>query len=202
MVLTVPTSHAAPLAHDMKQIAHLGVGFMGLLGESHCAVFRLENIQTILSTTTPHIKPLIVRSKITAGKDQEPWSPYMKRAYNLTGKASNVARTSKVPETKLGGWSTGMRRPMAKINKIAATTLTDTNVMILLFIFLWLLLVVMRPFPQLYIYIGQLPWSPIPRIGRSQALSALAGIGLVCTIFSGSVRNFRTAERLRMSACH
>ena len=118
---------------------------MGLLGENHCAVFRLENIQTILSTTTPHIKPLIARSKIKTGKDQEPWSPWMKKAYNLTGKASNVATTSIVPETKLGGWSTGMRRPMAKRNKIPATTATDTNVMIFLFIFLCLLLVCDAP---------------------------------------------------------
>jgi hypothetical protein len=46
-----------------------------LVERSHCAGFRLENIQTILSTMTPHIKPLNARSKIKTGKDQEPWSP-------------------------------------------------------------------------------------------------------------------------------
>lgn len=45
------------------------------LGESHGAVFRFDNIQTVLSTMTPHIKPLMARSKIRTGKDQEPWSP-------------------------------------------------------------------------------------------------------------------------------
>jgi hypothetical protein len=37
------------------------------LGESHCAAFRLEHIQTILSTMTPHIKPLNARSRIKIG---------------------------------------------------------------------------------------------------------------------------------------
>ncbi len=43
------------------------------LGESH----SLEYIQTILSTMTPHINPLIARSESKTGKDQEPCSPQM-----------------------------------------------------------------------------------------------------------------------------
>ena len=50
------------------------MGCIASLGEGHCAVFRLENSQTILSAITPHVKQLI-RSKIKTGKDQEPWSP-------------------------------------------------------------------------------------------------------------------------------
>src|SRR5438094_955927 len=63
----------------------------------------------------------------------------MKKAYNLTGKASNVATTSKVSENKSGEWTMGVRRPMANSKRIAATTATDTNAMIFLFLFLYLL---------------------------------------------------------------
>ena len=59
----------------MEQNGHPAVGSRTWLGESHCAVFRLETTQTILSTMTPHIKPLNAMSKIKTGKDQEPWSP-------------------------------------------------------------------------------------------------------------------------------
>ena len=58
---------------DCNRVAMAGLE--AAQGESHAAVFRLENTQTILSTMTPHSKQIIARSKIKTGKDQEPWSP-------------------------------------------------------------------------------------------------------------------------------
>ena len=43
-----------------------------LLGESYCRALRFEKKQNNLSTMTPHIKPLVARSKTRTGNDQDP----------------------------------------------------------------------------------------------------------------------------------
>ena len=64
----------------------------------------------------------------------------MKKAYNLTGKASSVATTSILLKAKLCDWPKGMKRPMAHsmaiTKNIAAIQANDANVIIFLFIIL------------------------------------------------------------------